>query len=193
MTYINMYKLCFGKLVKSSSTKEHLVWTSLATGSRHDVSCLSVCPYVPFLWTRYLKKALRGFLTIWYKNSLGLMHEAIRIWLSKVKGQCCGDLTNPVLSCERNLVILRTSWKNLFKFGTNINNNKLIRFGWSEVEVMLVLLNTFLASCLEYVKSVFREFRHIVTCCHMDSKMNWIYSISAFKGPLTSLSGKESS
>ncbi len=54
--------------------------------------CLSVCTYIrtyvrtyvnpDFLWTRYLKNAVRDFLQIWYKGPLGLKDDLIRFWKS---------------------------------------------------------------------------------------------------------------
>ena len=52
-----------------------------ASNSRNQRHYVWGCLSVPFLWTRYLRNPLRGFLQIWHKHPLGL----IRNWWSEVK------------------------------------------------------------------------------------------------------------
>jgi len=51
-----------------------------------------VCPSISFSWTQYFSIALKEFLQIWHKRSLGLKDELIRFWCSEIKGQGHSEL-----------------------------------------------------------------------------------------------------
>ena len=51
------------------------------------VLCFYKLSIHPILWMWYLRNAMCEFLQVWPKHLLGLNHELIRIWWSKVKGQ----------------------------------------------------------------------------------------------------------
>ncbi len=47
------------------------------------------------LWAQYFKNAFRDYCQIWHKVTLGLEGEPIRLWRSKVRGQCDKNHSRP--------------------------------------------------------------------------------------------------
>ena len=113
---------------------------------RHHVFLLPVHPSIPFLWTWYLKNALRELPQIWYKYSLGLEDELIRLWCLEDKGQGHNDL---MFHWMWHIWTPRREFHYIWHNSLGLTD-KLIWFQWLKLKVTVASKNVEL--CIKYTE-----------------------------------------